>query len=444
MTAINGPTPRPSHAAKLIFLLVYAPSLVAQQYCVSGTVNSIPICSGCSFKVGDPVAMTFTVLPNTVNCVSSAISSGCSASVAFDAQVGGLSWAGQNLQLPYSGTVSFSAFSAPGVNYTRVVLMGSGTLSPTPSSSPAYLTLSGSVSLLSFPGNLLVNGALPSALPSPAAVAAANSNPSFGISSAGSATFSYAGQTCAAASPMPPAINAGGVVPLYSTANTLQPGSWVSIFGASLATAAATWNGDFPTSLGGTSVTINGKPAYLWYVSPGQINLQAPDDSATGPVSVVVTTATGSATSTATLALLSPSFNLLDGKHVAGIILRSDGSGAFGGGTYDVVGPTGTSLGYKTVAAKAGDFLELFGIGFGPTNPMVPAGKPYSGSAPTTDPVTLSINQVTVTPSFSGLTSAGLYQINLKLPSGLGTGDVPLSALVGGVQTPNGVVLPVQ
>jgi hypothetical protein len=30
-----------------------------------------------------------------------------------------------------------------------------------------------------------------------------------------------------------------------------------------------------------------------------------------------------------------------------------------------------TSLGYKTVAARAGDLLELFGIGFGPTNPMV-------------------------------------------------------------------------
>src|ERR1700733_13636869 len=69
-----------------------------------------------------------------------------------------------------------------------------------------------------------------------------------------------------------------------------------------------------------------------------------------------------------------PSFNLLDGKHVAGIILRSDGSGAYGGGAYDIVGPTGTSLGYKTVAAKPGDTLVLFGVGFGPTKPAVPAG----------------------------------------------------------------------
>ena len=91
-----------------------------------------------------------------------------------------------------------------------------------------------------------------------------------------------------------------------------------------------------------------------------------------------MTTANGSAASKVTLGPFGPSFSLLDGKHVAGIILRSDGSGAYGGGTYDIVGPTGTSLGFKTVAAKAGDVLELFGVGFGPTNPAVPAGKAFS------------------------------------------------------------------
>src|ERR1019366_10623502 len=100
-----------------------------------------------------------------------------------------------------------------------------------------------------------------------------------------------------------------------------------------------TWTGNFPMSLGGTSVTINGRPAYLWYVSPGQINLQAPDDGTTGTVPVVVMTANGSATSTVTLAPFAPSFLLLDTKHVTGIILRANGTGAYGGGTYDIVGP---------------------------------------------------------------------------------------------------------
>lgn len=241
-----------------------------------------------------------------------------------------------------------------------------------------------------------------------------------------------------------PVINAGGVVELGSSSNTVQPGSWVSIFGSNLASGTNVWNNDFPTSLGGTSVTINGKPAYLWFTSPGQINLQAPDDDTTGPVSVVVTTAAGKATSTVTLGRFSPAFSLLDGSHVAGILSRADGSGAYGGGTYDIVGPTGNSLGYRTVAAKAGDALILFGVGFGPTTPSVAAGRAFAGSAPTSSPVTFRINGTAVTPVYSGLTSAGLYQFNLTLPAGLGSGDVPLIASVGGVQTPTGVVLSLQ
>ncbi len=251
----------------------------------------------------------------------------------------------------------------------------------------------------------------------------------------------------AAASGPTPAITPSGIVPIYSSSTTIQPGSWISIFGNNLAPAPATWNSDFPTILGDTSVTVDGKLAYLWYVSPTQINLQAPDDTNTGrAVNVVVTTPTGSSTSTVTLGPISPSFSVLgDGKHVAGIILRSDGSGTFGGGAYDILGPTGTSLGYKTVAAKAGDTLELFGVGFGPTTPTVPAGAAYSGKAQTNSPVTLSINGNAVSPAFAGLTSAGLYQINLvQIPAGLGTGEVSLVATVGGANTQSFVLFSLQ
>lgn len=241
-----------------------------------------------------------------------------------------------------------------------------------------------------------------------------------------------------------PSIVPGGVVPVGGMSATIEPGEWVSIYGTNLASTTATWTGVFITSLAGTSVTIDGTPAYLSYVSPRQINVQAPSDARTGAVGVVVMTASGVATSNVTLALFAPSFFLLDGKHVAGIILRSDGSGAYGGGAYDILGPTGSSLGYQTVAARAGDVIELFGTGFGPTNPAVPAGQTFSGAAPTANPVQLLINNASLTPSFAGLSGAGLYQINITVPSGLGTGDVPLVATVGGTQTPAGVVIPLQ
>jgi uncharacterized protein (TIGR03437 family) len=96
------------------------------------------------------------------------------------------------------------------------------------------------------------------------------------------------------------------------------------------------------------------------------------------------------------------------------------------------------------VAAKAGDSIALFGTGFGPTNPAVTPGVAYSGAAPTSSAVTIRINGASVTPTFAGLSGAGLYQLNLTVPPSLGAGDVPLQAIVGGVQTPSGVVISLQ
>jgi len=51
---------------------------------------------------------------------------------------------------------------------------------------------------------------------------------------------------------------------------------------------------------------------------------------------------------------------------------------------------------------------------------------------------------VSATPSFAGLSGAGVYQINLTVPEGLGTGDVPLAATVGGAQSQPAVVISLQ
>src|ERR1019366_6415128 len=86
-----------------------------------------------------------------------------------------------------------------------------------------------------------------------------------------------------------PAISHLGMVPVPGSIPSLQSGSWVSVFGSNLASGTYLWKGDFPISLGETTVTIGGKPSFLWYVSPTQINLQVPDGIATRLVSVVVT-----------------------------------------------------------------------------------------------------------------------------------------------------------
>jgi len=245
-------------------------------------------------------------------------------------------------------------------------------------------------------------------------------------------------------STLTPSIRPNGVVPNDSIVPTIQSGSWVSIYGSDLAGGTFSWNGDFPTTLGSVSVTINGKLGYPSFVSPTQINLQAPDDTTIGSVPVVVQTPFGVATSTVRLAAYGPSFCLLgDGKHLAGEIPTPNGSGAYGGGTYDLVGPVGL-FAFQTRPVNPGETLILYGVGFGPTIPQVKAGQAFVGAAPTVGPVSISIGGVPATVAFSGITEAGLYQFNLLVPQNAGSGDQAVTATVNGVTTPAGLLVTVQ
>jgi uncharacterized protein (TIGR03437 family) len=58
--------------------------------------------------------------------------------------------------------------------------------------------------------------------------------------------------------------------------------------------------------------------------------------------------------------------------------------------------------------------------------------------------VQIQVHGVSITPLFAGVTAAGLYQINITLPQGLGTGDQPLVATVLNAQTQSTVVVALQ
>jgi len=123
------------------------------------------------------------------------------------------------------------------------------------------------------------------------------------------------------------------------------------------------------------------------------------------------------------------------------VILTPNGSGAYGGGTYDRLGPSG-QFSFNTRPVKAGETVEMHGVGFGPTNPAVQAGQAFSGAVPMTNAVTVRIGGVPATVLFSGITTAELYQFNIVVPSA-GSGDLLLPS-VNGVQTPGGVYVTLQ
>src|SRR5580698_10410258 len=78
---------------------------------------------------------------------------------------------------------------------------------------------------------------------------------------------------------------------------TIAPNLWMEIKGSNLGPAGDTriWqspdfvNNQLPTSLDGVSVTVNGQPAYVYYISPTQVNILTPPNAISGSVPVQVT-----------------------------------------------------------------------------------------------------------------------------------------------------------
>ncbi len=225
-------------------------------------------------------------------------------------------------------------------------------------------------------------------------------------------------------------------------------GSWVTIKGTNLAGTTRIWtaadfNGpNLPTQIDQVSVTIDNKPAYVYFVSPTQLNVLAPSDAATGPVPVQVTYASQpSNVMNATEAAFAPAlftFSAASGKYVAAV--RSDGQFIGPTSLYPGV-PLGTGVG--TVPAKAGDIILLYGTGFGPTNPPTNFGQTFSGAPPTANTVTCTIGGVNATVQFAALTAPGEYQFNILVPAAP-SGDNLVVLNVNGITTQAGAYLTLQ
>jgi uncharacterized protein (TIGR03437 family) len=221
----------------------------------------------------------------------------------------------------------------------------------------------------------------------------------------------------------------------------IEAGSWVTVQGSNLAntypgrtwTASEVVNGNLPTSLDGVSVSIDGKPAFVNYISPMQINVQAPSDSMVGTVDVVVNNnGAVSAAAMAQLQSVAPAFFLYPGTSYAIASLPPD---------YALVGDPSAVRG--TVAAKPGDTLVLWGTGFGATNPPAAAGTTVTGAHTAVTLPTVTVGGVATPVMGAALSpgSVGLYQVSIQLPATVPTGAVAVEASVGGVQTQAGVLL---
>ena len=217
-------------------------------------------------------------------------------------------------------------------------------------------------------------------------------------------------------------------------AGGLVPGSWAQVKGTNLSSVTRIWGGsDFaglgnnlPTDLSGVQVSVNGTPAAVYYVSPGQVSFQVPN-GVTGNASVQVTNnGLASATLSAPAAANAPGIFpvIVNGTNYA--------AGVFPDGK--IVGDPTVSPAFRN--AKPGDIIQLFATGLISTPAgVLPTAQNVSG-------VTVTLGGVAITPSFAGLVAVGEFQINFTVPqsfSNRAAANYPITIAVNGVSSPSSI-----
>jgi uncharacterized protein (TIGR03437 family) len=222
---------------------------------------------------------------------------------------------------------------------------------------------------------------------------------------------------------------------------TIAPNSWVEIKGSSLSPAGDTriWqNSDFvnnqlPTSLDGVSVTVNGVPAYVYYISPTQVNILTPPNAISGSVPVQVT-----------------QNSVISANFMVQAQAESPSFFVFGGGPYiaathvngSYLGPASLYPGLST-PAQPGETIVMYANGFGPTSTPVVSGSEMQGGTLSPMPV-IVIGGVTATVKYAGLVAPGEFQFNVVVPSSLTSGNQPVMAIYNGLTTQTGTLIAVQ
>ena len=176
----------------------------------------------------------------------------------------------------------------------------------------------------------------------------------------------------------------------------------------------------------------------LYYASPGQINALAGPLPASGtvPVTVVLNCGTADEVTSAAInvpvAAVAPEFlYFLENANGDNPVAAVDVT------TNVYAGAPGLIFGATFAPVHASDVITAYGVGWGATTSSDPIGTLASAAAGITNSYSLPLGGMPVNVSYIGLSpgSAGLYQVNFMVPSGLAPGNQALVLTVDGMAT---------
>ncbi|MFB3779227.1 MAG: M6 family metalloprotease domain-containing protein [Bryobacteraceae bacterium] len=210
----------------------------------------------------------------------------------------------------------------------------------------------------------------------------------------------------------------------FAAGSPVAPGSLAAIYGDYLAPRTEVAQSmPLPTTLAGVSVTVNGVPAPLHFVSAGQINIQIPYETAPGPATVAVT-------------------NNGIPAMIGRIQIGAAAPGIFMHGDHAVAWNNDSSKWNKDGPAPAGGLIVVFGTGQGAVSPPIPTGAaPGPDLSLPVGTVTATIGGQPATVEWAGMTPqcAGVVQFHIRVPN-LAPGSYPLVISVDGRASNNPLV----
>lgn len=236
-----------------------------------------------------------------------------------------------------------------------------------------------------------------------------------------------------------PFVKAGAVVNNATfSGDTLAQGDFPALFGEQLTAGAdqLSTNAPYPTTLGGATVFINDVAVPLYYVSQEQINFLIPYEAKLGDGTLRVDR-DGQRGNTVSIRIVQRSPKLLLAANQAGQKVSD-------------------ALGGALAPVKAGDFITLYGFGFGPTVPSVATNSVSPTSPLANVPGTNSVffgqgglfqNPVSTTPQYIGLSPtfiSAFYQINVQIPATSPKGTAVPVYIQGDAGTTNSLLLNIQ
>jgi len=196
--------------------------------------------------------------------------------------------------------------------------------------------------------------------------------------------------------------------------SSFAPGSILSVFGSQLSPSIQSASAvPLPISTLGVEVLVNGIAAPLYYVGPGQLNVQIPYETTANSTAIVSVNNNGQVTTQS-------------------LQVAAAAPGIF-------TSPAGALV--PTATASIGQEIAFYITGTGAVSPAVPTGAaPAASTALANLPQPVQATIVTIggasaTIDFIGIPAGlvGVTQINVQVPSGIAAGAQPVVVTIGGV-----------